>query len=309
MLSNMHDKLSQAVKLYDQILTEQVAHPSWRSAAAPAPVQYQPASTFNQVNGYNQWNHQGQEYQPQPQSPQTSYTSTVPISQPKTQYFNPLQAGSSQQAQSQWHPQQQQHNSGYGEQYTAAQSVQQYSQSPIPAPPQLSPSLAPIPSPPSLQYSQPAQYQQMYTAPINQTMPPVTYNPQPISANTPAIQSTPSAQAIPVPQSPPLSTQYASPVSNLQRHNTLSYTSSPQPAIINSHLSRSNTVASQPPSHIVRRHQQAPQQYLPAMPSAPVTAPLPQFPSAPTTAPMYGSAASAGVEQQEERKEALLIDL
>src|ERR1700722_7159599 len=30
MLSEMHDKLSQAVKLYDKLLTDQVSHPTWR---------------------------------------------------------------------------------------------------------------------------------------------------------------------------------------------------------------------------------------------------------------------------------------
>ena len=38
MLSEMHEKLSQAVKLYDQLLTEQIAHPTWR---APSTSQQQ----------------------------------------------------------------------------------------------------------------------------------------------------------------------------------------------------------------------------------------------------------------------------
>ena len=32
MLSEMHDKLSHAVRLYDQLLTDQIVHPTWRAA-------------------------------------------------------------------------------------------------------------------------------------------------------------------------------------------------------------------------------------------------------------------------------------
>ncbi|KAH7910014.1 hypothetical protein BJ138DRAFT_1153929 [Hygrophoropsis aurantiaca] len=40
MLSEMHDKLSQAVKLYDKLLTEQISHPTWRRSP---PEQRSPA--------------------------------------------------------------------------------------------------------------------------------------------------------------------------------------------------------------------------------------------------------------------------
>lgn len=38
LLTEMHDKLSQAVKLYDQLLSAQVAHPSRRNTATTAPA-------------------------------------------------------------------------------------------------------------------------------------------------------------------------------------------------------------------------------------------------------------------------------
>jgi len=52
MLSDMHDKLSQAVKLYDQILTQQVAQPR-RQTAATSPTLYQQQQSFG--TGYSQW--------------------------------------------------------------------------------------------------------------------------------------------------------------------------------------------------------------------------------------------------------------
>ena len=53
LLADMHEKLSEAVKLYDKLLTEQVSHPSWRAAASPIPV----AATYQQTPtaSYGQW--------------------------------------------------------------------------------------------------------------------------------------------------------------------------------------------------------------------------------------------------------------
>ncbi|TFK28354.1 ubiquitin binding protein [Coprinopsis marcescibilis] len=55
LLSDMNSKLSEAVKLYDQILTHQVSQPRYRTLASPAP--YQPSTNAYHTAGYasNQW--------------------------------------------------------------------------------------------------------------------------------------------------------------------------------------------------------------------------------------------------------------
>ncbi|KXN86152.1 Vacuolar protein sorting-associated protein 27 [Leucoagaricus sp. SymC.cos] len=90
MLSEMHDKLSQAVKLYDQILTEQVMHPRWRASRSP-PRQFQPLSSTSTSN-YTQWQAPSQTPVPQPpQTPQTQYTPQPPPIQQQQQYIPPTQ--------------------------------------------------------------------------------------------------------------------------------------------------------------------------------------------------------------------------
>ncbi|KAH9850576.1 ubiquitin binding protein [Lenzites betulinus] len=64
LLVDMHEKLSQAVKLYDKLLTEQLSRPSWRAApaqeASPYGTQYQQPANGS---AYGQWQSQ------QPSSP------------------------------------------------------------------------------------------------------------------------------------------------------------------------------------------------------------------------------------------------
>ena len=88
MLVDMHEKLSQAVKLYDKLLTEQLSRPQWRPAGPSAvPVQQSPSgySQYQPVNGtYSQW-------QPTPSTPAPaqSYlppTPSAPVSQPAGAY-------------------------------------------------------------------------------------------------------------------------------------------------------------------------------------------------------------------------------
>ncbi|KAF8151974.1 hypothetical protein K438DRAFT_1910283 [Mycena galopus ATCC 62051] len=99
MLSEMHDKLSQAVKLYDKLLTEQVVHPRWRSPQPVANPPYQQANSsystgFNTANGYTQWQapqNPQQQYAPEPAQPQwfpqqTQYTEPQ---QQQSQYAPP----------------------------------------------------------------------------------------------------------------------------------------------------------------------------------------------------------------------------
>src|ERR1700710_303733 len=114
LLAEMHDKLSQAVKLYDKLLTEQVSRPTWRRSpqqahSAAAPMRQ---STQTPVNGYSQWapSHQpassvsspvfaplrtdSAQYAPQPLVSRPSL-STVPESEPQPQYSH-YAAGPSQ---------------------------------------------------------------------------------------------------------------------------------------------------------------------------------------------------------------------
>ncbi|RDB24599.1 Vacuolar protein sorting-associated protein 27 [Hypsizygus marmoreus] len=305
MLSDMHEKLSQAVKLYDKLLTEQVTHPRWRSPQPTVNTYQQAESSYNTVNGYSQWASAApaatSTYQPQQElsrSPPASY------SEYQAQYAasQPIAASS----QSQW-------------QQPASQ--QQLSPAPVPAPPTFTPSQpATEPHRRQSQYAEPSQQQYPQYAPSSppqfQTLPPVTLNPRqyqptsPLSFQTPSappaqsqspplqyVASPPSQQQQPITALPPSSS------SNLARHKSVSYAAAPPaPPQTNGSLARSSTVVQRAPP---RQQEQPPQPQLQ----------LPQFPVAPTSAPqafpMYGPSIPipAGFGQPEERKEALLIDL
>lgn len=300
MLSDMHDKLSQAVKLYDQLLTQQVSHPRWRSPQ-PVATQYQQANSsystgYNTANGYAQWAQTQAPYQP-----------PVPVRQESV--------GPSQQwnQQSQAQPITQTPAAPYSEpQYQSSYYTSQYSHS------------QPSTSQQQSQYTEPSQY----SAPtpvsiVNESQqavaaaPPLSYNAtsyaspplQPVASPL-SYQIAPPGPAA-VPQSPPPIQSASSPSLppssvSLNRHNTVSYAASP-PSVAHtntSYLSRSNSVAHTPVRHPPQPQPQPQpqQQYNP--PS------LPQFPVAPTLAPqsypMYGPSVPT---VQPERQEALLIDL
>ncbi|KAJ7451084.1 vacuolar sorting-associated protein Vps27 [Mycena latifolia] len=311
MLSDMHDKLSQAVKLYDKLLTEQVVHPRWRSPQPVANPPYQQANSsystgYNTVNGYSQWQAPPNPVEAPPQPPQQ-------------QQYAPRQ----EPAQQQWLPQQPQY--AEPQQYAPPPPAQQYSPVPSAPPP---PQFAPSPAQPQFQSGP------------SQALPPVSYAPQ-----SQAQPSAPSFQQqqrpISYAQSPPPQTQYipSTPAQlppqshspTLSRHNTVAYASPSSPPVDNNaYLARSNTfshpVARQPvPQQQAPpppRHQPQPQQAYqqPAQPqpqqphyvsSPPPT--LPAFPVAPTSAPqsfpMYAPSLVPTSVPQPERKEALLIDL
>ena len=293
MLSDMHDKLSQAVKLYDQILTQQVAQPRWRTAAtSPTPYQQQQSLGTN----YSHWapqvhaNPTGYQAPPEtPLSPHLAYTSPPPTDAQSTQWNQP-----------------------------------QYQYQPHQISPEIVASQTSVP--PS-QYAQPLQYQHFGSTPsMSQNVTPLHNQLQAVS-----VQSKPSlVPAAPVSlaqSSPP--TQYQPPIlqapvseppvaPTLARANSVSHTSAtPVP-----HIARNNTMASHahtqqyqqrqyqvPPQQQHQQQQQQQQSYQIASPPAPPS--LPQFPVVPTAAPqptfpIYGSTIPSGFE---ERKEALLIDL
>ncbi|KAF8907624.1 hypothetical protein CPB84DRAFT_1674768 [Gymnopilus junonius] len=82
MLSEMHEQLSQAVKLYDQILSQQLAQPRWRTTSVPAvtsPASYQQQASYNPSyapSGYTQWT---------PQQPSQYSMASRPEPQPQWQ--------------------------------------------------------------------------------------------------------------------------------------------------------------------------------------------------------------------------------
>jgi growth factor-regulated tyrosine kinase substrate len=332
MLSEMNDKLSQAVKLYDKLLTEQVSHPTWTRSPPPAQsAVYQPVSpgyTYQASNGARgHWAPLQQQPQAQVQPMSPGYQQYgEPVHTPQqthssqAAYFNPV---STPDYQGQYPPRRE---SLYAAQHAPSAPLPAETQPQWTQPPQQSES-------PQRSYSQSAQQsqqpQQLYGQPLQHSelpqvsaQPPPTpqYNHQPPSlvAQSPApyhpatlttIPQSPSAAPIshlqqsvlsqpavhpqPSPAAPPASS------SGLTRHNTTSYTSSRPQHSANTFLSRHNTVTAASPPQI--EHQ--PQQQQPA---------LPQFPVAPTSAPqsfsLYGPSIPTNVPQPE-RKEALLIDL
>lgn len=81
LLDDMHNKLSEAVKLYDHLLTQRVSQPARRSQASYAPPYQQPAQGHSSV--YNQW---------QPTSAaQPSYVPQIAQAQASTSTGYPLQ--------------------------------------------------------------------------------------------------------------------------------------------------------------------------------------------------------------------------
>ncbi|KAJ3574976.1 hypothetical protein NP233_g1389 [Leucocoprinus birnbaumii] len=275
MLSEMHDKLSQAVKLYDSILTEQVMHPRWRTSRSPQ-----------------------QQYQPQPQQSQPQQSHTQPVPSSSTTYTQwapsqtPVPAPISQTPQQQYAPPPPQQQQYYPSQTPVPQTVA----SP-PAPPMqqqtLQRSQSLISSPPS--------HTQTYATPLPPSMVATTSAPQP-QVQAPAGYTQPPASYAPTPQPQPQIPQGA----HLGRSNTIAHSGyqAPQPQ-------PQPQVQYQPPPQQQQQYQPPPPQQqqqqhaLPQFPLVPTTAPMPLY----DPGQMHGHGARNGVVQSEERKEALLIDL
>ncbi|KDQ53025.1 hypothetical protein JAAARDRAFT_137843 [Jaapia argillacea MUCL 33604] len=300
MLIEMNDKLSEAVKLYDRLLTEQVSHPPWRIAPVTAPYQpqqpvatpvYSPQYAAASTPSYDwrlsqapqQVPADGPSYSQQQQQQPQQYASQVNGVQ-TTQ-----QPSYSQQQMYQAQPQ-----SPLASQQPEALR-QQYEQSsrPFASSPRVSSPLAT-----SSPYGPPQVTSPQSSAPAS------VYDPTPksFSSQLPSVGQTTSSV---LPQEYANSPQYSHP--SVSRHNTFSaYPSASSPQQQQPYgISRPNPV-SQPSAPPQQQPQQYQQQYMPAAP-----APLPAFPVAPTSAPQpfgYGPSVPSGIEQ-EERKEALLIDL
>ncbi|KAF8641540.1 hypothetical protein AX16_009917 [Volvariella volvacea WC 439] len=292
MLADMNDKLSQAVKLYDQLLTEQLAYPRWRTQPSYQQANPTPSSPYSQTQ-QAPWAYQSQ----QPPSSQPTYASPSPT--------NSYQSYSQVAQAEQPHPAQQ-YSEGpppVSQQSFTPVSIQHRLQSAnVPPPPQVTsyqpaPSLAPSAPPASISPQLPVQSPPPLQADLNRQF---------TSMN---LQRHHSVNVSSTPLAPVLHGV------NLARSNTISTSPSTLPPAAHGPPRTAN--------HYQHQHHQPPQrqnsqyQHSMASPPAPsnVTAPsaLPQFPVAPTSAPqtfpMYGPSIPTGIAQVEERKEALLIDL
>ncbi|KNZ79358.1 Vacuolar protein sorting-associated protein 27 [Termitomyces sp. J132] len=246
LLSEMHDKLSQAVKLYDKILTEQVERPTWRSS--PSTSSYQPAEpSYNTVNSSSQW------ASPTPVAASAYQTQA----EPSRLTMSPQVSHAEYQRQSYIEP------------------LQKYQPYATPATSQVQ-SLPSVTLPPVSLSPQP--YQSHTMSPLSfQTLPPSQEQLQHAVSTLPP--PPPQQHQQPLQQQQTYAFSPSSP--SLNRHKTVSYTASPSaPPPINGHLTRSNTVA--PPRQQVQ-HSSAPM--LPQFPVAPTSAPtaVPMYgPPAPT---------------------------
>ncbi|KAI0757557.1 ubiquitin binding protein [Daedaleopsis nitida] len=273
LLVDMHEKLSQAVKLYDKLLTEQLSHPSWRAGPSAVPRQESSPATYSSqyqpANGaYGQWQSQGQVQQapsyfsPTPSAPpaQLNGYATSPVTEtpPHSMYQTataPILSPNS-----------------------PVTIQQRYGQEGLPYA-AMSPPPVSVP-----QYGASASYQ---------SVPP----PQTVTASAPPPPTAQPQQPQPqlhqpqhqVPSAPALS-----------RHNTISGYQPTQaaapPAPAHTYLGRANTVSSHAPSQLQHLQQ--------------MSVPLPSFPQVPNTPPqMQGYAGYSAGPPEPERKEALLIDL
>lgn len=325
----MHEKLSQAVKLYDKLLTDQLSHPSWRrtsleQARAPtlptgstyAPNGYAQSSGSN---GYNQWAPSSASSQV-PQSPiaQTSF-------QPA--YAPPPPPLSSKSGPSYSHPLYS-YNPSTAEQEPQRQIA--------------SPTVLPVSSPPPPPLFSGAQATQSYQpVSILQAIPPVplaenlsgvegkgqelgaksVLPPLPESYPQPVTQPAPTASA-PVPPSTIPFVNTISDRSTITRAHSISSRPSitSPPPLAQPHstsLARSSTVSYAPPAHTrpqsYSRAQPVHTLHQTSHPPPPQPQPnlsLPTFPIVPTSTPQVFDLYTPSVPTAppQERREEMLIE-
>ena len=281
LLSEMHEKLSQAVKLYDNLLTEQYTQTVHRqqTLSHPSHPQYSP-------------HHQQQQptQQPQQWTPQTAPISTYQAAYATQSVASPLAPEQSWAQNSVMYRPQANPSSPlssvapYSQEYVSAQPtapVTQLAHYPMQQPAYPS-SLPPVTLPlsPGLDHAAP---QSNLIA--QQTM--VSQNPAPISVAPvqPALQQQP-------PSAQPSYQNYHPTNQSLSRSNTLTSAAQSQP---------------QQPYVSHPHYQQQPQRVAPS--AAPVAMPI--LPTAPTNAPssypLYGPAAAVPSAPASEPNEAMLI--
>ncbi|QRV76900.1 vacuolar protein sorting-associated protein 27 [Ceratobasidium sp. AG-Ba] len=303
MLSEMHDKLSQAVKLYDKLLTEQVERASWRyqSAYAQSPAQqYGPPQQYGQPQQYApppQQYGQPQQYAPPPQQPvdQASHQAYAP--QPPMQQAAPVP------------PAPQQYPSAPSA-YPTAPPATQYPAAPQPAYPSAPTPSTSYPSAPTTNAYPSAPTPNSYAVPAAPySPPPVQYSPPVSRSPTLQRQGTMSSQHGPVgitaqitgpQQSARPTSMYATQQGVQQPATSSSYPPQPYQNLGTPQPAPSQPYQSQPyqatsPSHPYTSP--APASALPNLPNVP-----PMLPNAPQGFPQ----SQYGVEKTEQ-KEAMLI--
>ena len=233
----MNDKLAQAVKLYDHILTQQVSRPIWRQQAVS-----------HQAQPFSQWNYAQSSTSPQP----THTLVTEPGHQPSSTYaspqaYPPASAGTSYPPLSQSPPQTQTQSSYISSVAsppiaTASLSNTHYHQVPT------------LPSAASQQYQ--------YAHPVQ----PVSIQQPPPPIHAPAQVITSPQQSVPVvAQSTPVNLHMSSPPTAHYRQQSL-----PQS------LSRHNTIphaAHVPSAPVQQQYPPVPASTLPNFPSVPTVPP------------------------------------
>ena len=267
----MHEKLSQAVKLYDNLLTQQVSRPAWQHASPSYQQQNGYAPQYRpQDPSYGQWS------APQPQQPMSPIQASLPL---VNGYVPPP-------------PQEAQPQAMYQPSYQQPQLVtpaQAYSNSPYTQATPASPAPVTIPQYGAASPAPTSAVPYAPSTPAQPSAPPTLSPPQPVSVSAPApIASPPSAGSAYQSQSA-LSRSHtvASSAPRLAEHTR------PQQA----YIARHNTM-----SHPVEQLQQL--QQLSAPPPQ-----LPAFPVVPTGSPQAYAGYNQPIATEPDRKEALLIDL
>lgn len=297
LLSDMHDKLSQAVKLYDKLLTEQMTGVWRRASVGPGPSL---ALQSGQRQQQSSWvSHERQ----QPQQPDVSY---APQQQP-TYAPAHIQAGPSQS-----HSQAQSH---------ASYAYQAPPQPVVPMSPLAS--LPPAAPPPPLTQQLQAQLVTSPPPPLPQPQPQLQSQLQP-PPQQPQLQQSPPPQPVVIAAQPyqpptPMTTNPISPSHKLARRSSAAGSrSGVGVGMSTGGLVRSGTVGhghGQMQAQAQQGGQYPSQMQSQTQAQTPAPA-LPQFPVAPTSNPqtfdMYAPSVPVGapsVGRREERKEELLIDL
>lgn len=335
----MHDKLSQAVKLYDKLLTDQLSHPTWRrtspeqarASALPTGPAYAP-NGYAQSQGpneYNQWAPPSSTYAPPRGDTISSYVPQSPTAQTSFQpsYAPPPPPLSSALGPSYSH-------TSYSYNLSTAEQEPQHQTTSPPALPVSSPPLQPLLSgAQAVQSFQPVSIlQAIPPIPLTDNLGGVEGQRQGLEAKSallPLFESHPQPVTHPAPTAPvPALPAPALSVSTSPGRSTVSraHTISSRPSIApplppaqpHPSLARSSTVSYVPPTHSrTQPHARVQPVYTPLQPSHPPPSqlqsnpPLLAFPTVPTNAPeafdLYAPSVPSAPPQ--ERREEMLIEL